>query len=771
MKVKPYFSGVSEFIEVLKAQDFDYCNSPASDPAAVSIISSFYNVPREYFLETNRSIQNQTFQNYEWIIADDCSTDEEAIALFEKLTALNPKIKTVKRSVNGGLAAGRNTAIEHASGKYLFFMDTDDLLEPTMIEKCVLFLETHPDFSFVNTYSVGFGAEEYWWDKGFEKPSEFINENRVTGRLLYRKQDFDEVGGFDESLRFYEDWERWLKAISHGQKGWTIPEYLDCYRRTHSGLLATSRNKVIEEQKVTRLIRSRYHAFFESHQLPDVVVERPMFDLAALRRRVSIQNSINKENEGKQILCWFPHLEVGGADKFNLDLLRGLKQRGYSITILTTVPAKHCWFEAFYEITPDIFHLPALLDYGHWLAFARYVIESRNIDICFISNAYYAYYLLPLLRKDFPSVAFVDYTHTEDPGWRAGGYPRVSCQFSEFLDRHIVTSNNLASHFIELNEKVTSKIKVCYINVDEQFWQADAEKRDQIRQRMGIADDDIVLLFPARVTAQKRPLFFLEIINELVRRGFAVTALMLGGGELLEEVNGRVAEYGLAEYVRILPFVLPEEMVGYYSAADIVLLPSAYEGISLVIYEAMAMGLAVVASEVGGQQELVTLGAGVLVPLGNGDESESTVYIETLQALIQDKQRRGEVGQAARQRIEACFRLETMVDRMEAFLGEAQQHRRDRSTQECAAVFVAEELLLCVQEFLAVDRVWHESQQLLASISQSKQWAISLERERDLYRAKSEAWQQVAKQKQTMLNNASEQQHSSTSGALVADGK
>ena len=148
MQTKPYFSKVSDFINALKAQDFNYCDAPASTPAVVSIISSFYNVPKEYFLETNRSIQNQTFQNYEWIIADDCSTDTAAIALFDELTQLNCKIKTVRRTENGGLAAGRNTAITQANGKYLFFMDTDDLLEPTMIEKCVIFLETHSDFSF-----------------------------------------------------------------------------------------------------------------------------------------------------------------------------------------------------------------------------------------------------------------------------------------------------------------------------------------------------------------------------------------------------------------------------------------------------------------------------------------------------------------------------------------------------------------------------------------------------------------------------------------------
>ena len=134
MPMKPYFSKVSDFIDLLKAQDFEYCQSPASDAPVVSIISSFYNVPRDYYKESNRSIRNQTYQNYEWIIADECSTDAAAEALFDELPELNSKIKTVRRAENGGLAAGRNTAIAQASGKYLFFMDTDDLLEPTMIE-------------------------------------------------------------------------------------------------------------------------------------------------------------------------------------------------------------------------------------------------------------------------------------------------------------------------------------------------------------------------------------------------------------------------------------------------------------------------------------------------------------------------------------------------------------------------------------------------------------------------------------------------------------
>lgn len=766
MQVRPYFSEVSEFIEILKNQSFDFCEAPVSSSPDVSIVSSFYNVSREYFLEANRSILNQTFQNYEWIIVDDCSTDKDAIALFDELPKLNKRIKTLRHEKNRGLAAGRNTAIAQAKGKYLFFMDTDDILEPTMIEKCVLFLETHPDFSFVNSYSVGFGEQEYWWDKGFDKPSEFIKENRVTGRLLYRKDDFDAVGGFDEGLRFYEDWDRWLSAIARGQKGWTIPEYLDCYRRTPSGLLATSRDKAEEEANMTKLIRSRYSDFFETHEVPDTIVERPMFDLSAVRQKLEITNPVSAENEGKRILCWFPHFEVGGADKFNLDLLRGLRAKGYSITIVTTVMAEHSWFSKFYEITPDIFHLPRLMNCGHWLTLARYILESRHIDTCFLSNAYYAYYLLPSLRKAFPTVAFVDYTHTEDLGWRGGGYPRVSCQFSAFLDRHIVTSNHLAEHFIRLNAATASKLKVCYVNVDEQVWQADSGLRQRIRGQISVDNDTTVILFPARITAQKRPLFFIEIIKGLLDDELPVSVLMTGGGDLQAEVVGKVKAYRLESVVNILSFVSPEEMVSYYSAADVVLLPSAYEGISLVLYEAMSMGLPIVASAVGGQRELVVPGAGKLLALGKGDEAERDSYVEVLTHLVQKEEARQKLGFLARRRIESCFRLSAMVERMEAFFEEAHQHRMRVGSEHSLDTFgnMSEEMLLWIQEFSALDSFWSESQSLRQSLSESEAWAMQLAQERDLYKFKSEAWQRVAQRNQLALNRTS------TAGSAVIGG-
>lgn len=705
------FSTVSEFIEVLQTRKWKFY-STVQQPV-VSIISSLFNV-HTYFDATYQSIINQTFQNFEWIIVDDCSTKPEARALFESLPKRHAKIKTFQHPTNKGLAAGRNTAITQATGKYLFFMDLDDLIDATYIEKCVLFLETHPDFSFVNSYSVGFQAQEYWWNHGFDKPARFLQQNWVTGRLLYRKSDFDSLGGFDEDLRFYEDWERWLKAITNHQKGWTIPEYLDCYRRRDCGLLEASRKNTVESKRVTDLIQSRYQSFFQKNlnNLDNIEIRRDNFNVHQIRAQITVANPLKRDKDSKRVLCFFPHLHVGGADKFNLDLVSLLTSRSYDFTIVTTLESTHPWHQYFYTITPDIFHLPNILNDSHWLAFTKYIIESRQINIVFISNCYIAYYFLPFLSKEFPHVALIDFTHTFDPGWRGIGYPRLSCQFSQFLDYQVVASKFLAHYYQNLNRGKEEKIKTCYTNIDTEYWTHNNHRRQEIRSKLKITDDTIVLLFPARIVEQKRPLFLVDIIKALINNvSIPISVIVIGDGHLLPKMQAKISQLGLDSYFHILSSVASAEMLGFYSAVDILLLPSAYEGISLAIYEAMSMQLPVVAADVGGQAELVTIETGFLVVKGDSDEQEVNLYLQILLPLIQNQQLRHQIGLQARQRVVESFGLAKMADQMEEIFTEA--ITCSHKSKPDVDLALAEETLLIALEYLhqeqVLNKLWQDN--------------------------------------------------------------
>jgi hypothetical protein len=106
------------------------------------------------------------------------------------------------------------------------------------------------------------------------------------------------------------------------------------------------------------------------------------------------------------------------------------------------------------------------------------------------------------------------------------------------------------------------------------------------------------------------------------------------------------------------------------AACDVLLLPSQDEGISLAIFEAMAMGLVPVVADVGGQRELVTPGTGYLVPHGPSEVAE---YVQILSRLLAAPQLRREVGRAARERLNANFTIEQMTERLQRLFAMAQR--------------------------------------------------------------------------------------------------
>ena len=458
---------IRDFVALIASQKVRFFQPEASEEPVVSIISVFFN-NYECFETTYRSVINQTWQNFEWIIVNDGSTNSDAIAFIESLSQRTNKIKVLSHSSQQGDAAGRNTAIAQARGKYLFFINLVDIIDPTYIEKCVLFLETHPEFSFVNSYSAIFQAQEYWWNHGLHQPASFFYENQLIGGLLYRKGDFEQLGGFDEDLKLYADWERWIKAIANQQQGWTIPEYLECVsvaRRRHCSINSLEQDPS-ELKRVTELIQSRYPEFFTSTPTQNIFLNRQPLNPQQLKLKIAVENSLNRYNPGKRLLFFFPSLSNSNVDKFHLDLVMLLEKEGYKMAIATTLKSEHPWYDSFYRLTPDIFHLPNFLDKVYWLAFIRYIIQSRQIDIVVISHTDIAYYFLPLLRAEFPQVAFIDWTYTGESNSQSDNYSTVSNQFSQYLDCQALFSQDITMVEKDTSELTNSKLRVCFSHVE-----------------------------------------------------------------------------------------------------------------------------------------------------------------------------------------------------------------------------------------------------------------------------------------------------------------
>lgn len=110
-----------------------------TESTTVSIICAAYNC-ESCVEETIKSVLNQTFSDWEMIIADDCSTDNSA-SVIKAIAKFNPQIKYVKLEKNSGPAVARNTGISMAKGRYIAFIDSDDVWHPEKLEKQVSFMQ------------------------------------------------------------------------------------------------------------------------------------------------------------------------------------------------------------------------------------------------------------------------------------------------------------------------------------------------------------------------------------------------------------------------------------------------------------------------------------------------------------------------------------------------------------------------------------------------------------------------------------------------------
>ena len=137
------------------------------------------------------------------------------------------------RTENRGLPAARNHAARHASGAVFCALDADDRLAPDLVREGSRRCWTgSPSVAFVSHWLETFGDERWtWMPERCDLPA-LLARNAVNGAALVRREAFEAVGGYDESMREgCEDWDFWLRLVEGGRSGAIIPEVLFYYRR------------------------------------------------------------------------------------------------------------------------------------------------------------------------------------------------------------------------------------------------------------------------------------------------------------------------------------------------------------------------------------------------------------------------------------------------------------------------------------------------------------------------------------------------------------
>jgi glycosyltransferase involved in cell wall biosynthesis len=647
--------------------------SGSSEPIDVSIITPFHNT-EALFADTVVSVLAQSLQNWEWIIVDDGSDDADAVARLVHLTKDDARIKVIHQK-NAGPAAARNLGFEHCSGRYVCLLDSDDMIEPTYLEKCMWFLDSNPEFAFCNSCSVVFGDQEFLWSVGFEQNKEHIHFNSGPPISMVRREAFAEVGGFDESIRFgHEDWDFWLAMAKAGHWGYTIREYLQWYRKRGGGRYEQilRSGKVNDEFK--KLMFRKYATLKATFPNPQRRCSQPY---ETVQSSWPAHNQLPANPTGRRILFLIPWMVVGGADRVNLDLIEGLVGDGHEVTVCATLNADHRWEYKFSELTPDVFVLPNILHLTDFPRFLAYLIQSRQIDTVVVTGSTIGYQLLPYLRAAAPQAAFVDLSHVEEPHWLNGGHPRFGVGYQDALDLNVVTTRHLAQWMGERGAD-PARIRVMHTGVRPPRSKRSERGREAVRARFGITGDGPVVVFAGRICEQKRPAVLAYVLKEARDTGLQFQALVIGDGELRPMFEGLVVRYRLQSCVKTVGSLPHDQWLEILLGADILLIPSQYEGISVALLEAMAAGVVPIVARVGGQEEIVGETEGYLIPHGAGEIWE---YVRALERLATDPIDR----EAKSRRCQALIALEyswrKTIDDFERILAEAHEMSQDRRCQ------------------------------------------------------------------------------------------
>lgn len=223
-------------------------NKDEADEALVSIITPIYNCEK-FVKDTIESVLNQTYNNWELLMVDDCSPDNSA-QVIKKYAKENPKIKYIKLEKNSGAAVARNMALHESKGRFIAYLDADDLWKKEKLEKQVKFM-------LDNNYAFTCTDYEKIDENGNSLNKVIKIPKKVNYNLFLRNTIIQTVGVMVDTkltgkmllempnIRRRQDAATWCQLLKNGFACYECPENLSYYR-TVSNSLSSNKFKAIK---------------------------------------------------------------------------------------------------------------------------------------------------------------------------------------------------------------------------------------------------------------------------------------------------------------------------------------------------------------------------------------------------------------------------------------------------------------------------------------------------------------------------------------------
>jgi glycosyltransferase involved in cell wall biosynthesis len=352
--------------------------------------------------------------------------------------------------------------------------------------------------------------------------------------------------------------------------------------------------------------------------------------------------------------------QMGGAERQVLLLARGLRDRGWRVTVVAlsgTADGAKCELYAAGAEFLSLGMRKGLADPRGWIHFNRWLRQERPEVVH--AHMPHAAWLARWSRPWAPVRVVLDTIHTSSTG-KAGR--RIGYRLSDWLPDRVTAVSRAAADFYRAAGMVAAeRLTVLPNGVDVEAWRPDAAVRNDVRRELGLRDEFLWLATGRLEPVKDYP----TLLRAMVGLPSSARLAVAGAGWQKSELRGLTKCLGLEPRVRFLGF---EPNVGrWMHAADGFVLSSLWEGLPMGLLEAAACGLPAVATNVPGTPEALVDGVtGWLVP-----PADPAALNATMTRLMRSSlEERATMGERARQRAMALFSLDRVLDRWEALYAE-----------------------------------------------------------------------------------------------------
>lgn len=240
-----------EYLNWLKENEKEEIYEKQKYEPLISVLIPVYNIDSKFLTECLDSILNQSYQNFEICIVDDCSTNEETIETLKKYQK-NEKIFVKFHKKNEHISKTTNDALKMANGEFIALVDNDDVLSSDAFYQVVKALNKDKEIDFIYSDEDKLDLKGIRRDPNFKpdySPDTLMSMNYICHLSVIRKKLVEQVGGFEIGLEGAQDYDLFLKITEKTSKIYHIPKILYHWRMVEGSTSMTIENKGYAKDK------------------------------------------------------------------------------------------------------------------------------------------------------------------------------------------------------------------------------------------------------------------------------------------------------------------------------------------------------------------------------------------------------------------------------------------------------------------------------------------------------------------------------------------